>query len=1135
MQSQFNLFKNRRFVPLFIVQFFQAFNDNVFKNAMVLLITYVLAHNAHDGQLMVTIAAGIYIVPFFLFSATAGQLADRYDKTILTRIIKFFELALMIIGTFGFYTQNKEFLMVTLFLMGTHSTFFGPIKYAILPNLVKTDELIGGNALVESSTFIAILIGTIIGGIFIVTKAGVAIIGALTITSALVGLISSFYMPKIPGDETVGQINNNFIQETFSVIKQCRKLPYVFLAILGISWFWLIGATFLSQLPVFTKEIIHGDANIVSFYFALFSIGIGAGSLLCNKLVRGKISAKFSPIALLLLSLFVFDFCYNSGRAVAHHGKDLLGLNHYFDNINNWRIALDLFLLAVCGGIYIVPLYAIIQIDTPESFRSRAIGCNNILNALFMVISAVGVLLLMAIQLSILHVFVVLGIVNVVAALYFCKLLPRKLVVSVIKWLLKFFFHVRVKGLKNYLKVKGNALIIANHTSLLDVAVLSCFLPKPLTFAINSDMARQRWLQPFLKLADTFCVDPTNPMALKSLIKRVEQGDHVVIFPEGRITVTGALMKIYEGPGVIADKAKAQIIPIRIEGAQYSKLSYMRHKIKMRWFPKVTMTIMPAQHIPETNNRGRARRHFMSEYMYRLMTDNVLESANTNQTLFQSLLDAKHIYGGHKKVVEDINRTPLSYKTFILKSLVLGDKIASQTKRKEHVGLMLPNTIATAVTFFAMQAFGRIPTMINFTAGHRNIVSACNTTVVKQIYTSQKFIEAAKLQELVEELKVAGIKIHYLEELKDDIGAIDKVKGLWRATFANWWYHKLEKQISADETAVILFTSGSEGAPKGVALSHRNIQYNRYQMGAFIDFNSSDVMFNALPMFHCFGLTVGTILPLLDGIKTFFYPSPLHYRIIPELIYDVNATLLFGTDTFLNGYAKFAHPYDFYSVRYLFAGAEKLKPQTRRLWADRFGVRVFEGYGVTETAPVLCVNTPMHNKPGTVGQFVPGVEYKLQPVEGVAQGGRLLVRGPNIMKGYFSSEKPGHLVPPSEGFHDTGDIVDVDSDGYVKILGRAKRFAKIGGEMVSLLAVEQYVQELWPENLNAVICQHDDKKGEKLILFTDNPNAKLEDLVKFAKGHNIAAIQIPKAIEVLEEMPVLATGKIDYVELGSPH
>jgi acyl-[acyl-carrier-protein]-phospholipid O-acyltransferase/long-chain-fatty-acid--[acyl-carrier-protein] ligase len=369
------------------------------------------------------------------------------------------------------------------------------------------------------------------------------------------------------------------------------------------------------------------------------------------------------------------------------------------------------------------------------------------------------------------------------------------------------------------------------------------------------------------------------------------------------------------------------------------------------------------------------------------------------------------------------------------------------------------------------------------------------------------------------------VSIVYLEDIRPTITLLDKIRGFIRADAPL-------VPRKADDWAAILFTSGSEGTPKGVVLSHRNMLANAAQARARIDFGREDKVFNVLPVFHSFGLTVGMVLPLVSGVRLYLYPSPLHYRTVPELIYSVNATIMFGTDTFLAGYARSAHPYDFRSLRYILAGAEPVKESTRRVYLEKFGLRILEGYGVTETAPVLALNTPMFNKFGAVGRILPGMEARLDKVEGVEEGGRLVVRGPNVMLGYLKADRPGVLEPPPDGWHDTGDIVTIDEQGFVTIKGRAKRFAKVGGEMISLAAVESLVGDLWPQQPAAVVAVPDLRKGERLILATEKKDATRAELMAYAKQHHAADLMIPSEIMIFEKLPVLGSGKVDLIALA---
>jgi len=1127
-KAQFNLFKTQRFAPLFVTQFLGAFNDNLFKNALILLFTYVVAAKVGlEPELLGTIAAGLFILPFFLFSAFAGQLADKMEKSRLIRRIKLLEIALMVLATVGFLLENSVMLLGVLFLMGTQSTFFGPLKYGILPDHLKEDELIGGNALIETGTFLAILIGTILG-LIVRAPFGPEIISGFLLLVAVAGYMAARNIPKAPSSAPDLKINWNFIGETFSMVREVKKHEVLYLAILGISWFWFVGATFLTLFPAYAQKTLGAQEEVVTLFLALFSIGIATGSLLCNRLLRGVVSARYVPLAAVGMAIFCVDLYYASAHITPQAGG-MTDIKAFLAMPASWRILGDMLGTAIAGGIYIVPLYATLQARSIASQRARVIAANNIINALFMVASALIIGALTSNGVTIPGMFLVTGIMSAVAAVLIVRILPQDLVQSIIRAILKTFYRVEVRGLSNYQKVSNKVVIIANHTSYLDGLLLGAFLPHQLTFAINTHIADKWWVKPAFALFDLLPLDPTNPMATKSLVREVKKGRRIVIFPEGRLTVTGALMKVYEGPGTIAHLANAPLLPIRIEGAQFTPFSRLKGVLRLRLFPKITLTIEePSRFEAPDNLAGRARRQWLAEALYDRMSSLMFNTSNTNRTLFESVIDARRVHGGKQVVLEDVERSPMNYKRLILASFALGRRIKKHTRARENVGLMLPNTVGAVVTFFALQAYGRVPAMLNYSTGIKNLKAACTAADVKIILTSRRFIELGGLEDVATALE-ADHRLVYLEDIKKKVGLADKLFAFIARLAPEFWHHRLSRETTADEAGVVLFTSGSEGMPKGVVLSHKNLQSNRLQISARVDFSPADTVFNALPIFHSFGLTGGMLLPVLSGLKVFLYPSPLHYRIVPELVYDSNASIMFGTDTFLAGYARFAHAYDFYSMRYIFAGAEKLKRETRRLYANKFGVRIFEGYGTTETAPVLAVNTPMHIKQDTVGRLLPGIKHRLDAVAGIEKGGRLVVRGPNIMKGYLRFENPGVLEEPEGGWYDTGDIVEIDDEGFVRIMGRAKRFAKIAGEMVSLTAVETAAATLWVEAAHAVVAVADAKKGEQLVFLTTEKEADLSALRKFMRSEGMSELMAPKYLKPVDEIPVLGTGKTDYV------
>lgn len=685
--------------------------------------------------------------------------------------------------------------------------------------------------------------------------------------------------------------------------------------------------------------------------------------------------------------------------------------------------------------------------------------------------------------------------------------------------LLKLFFGVRVAGREHYPHKAPGLIVICNHQSFLDPLLLAVLLPRKPAFAMNVFQAEKWYFRMLTKLVKVYVLDPLKPMSMKSLIKDVQAGEHVVIFPEGRITTSGGIMKVYEGVSLIVERTGASILPVHIDGAQYSKLSFLKGKVKQRWFPRIRMRIF----LPQALQDG----HYSPQKIYSLMTATMFESSPYRQSVLSAVLASVARNGGGHVVATDINRQPMNYRQLLTKAFVLGEKLA--LGEEKNVAVLLPNALGVMVTFVALHMRGKIPCMLNFSAGAANMLHACRIANVKTVLTSRVFIEKAELQEVANAL-AAENNLIYLEDLRPQIKLIDKLKGLFFAFFPRLKLAHILWETSPDDPAVVIYTSGSEGVPKGVVLSHANILSNIQQVLARVDLNNSDYIFNAMPVFHSFGLTVGMLLPLAQGVKTFLYPTPLHYRIIPDLVYDTGATIMLGTDTFLRGYARYAHPYDFWRVRFLVAGAEKLKESTRQEWSERFNVNIFQGYGVTETSPVLSVNTLMEHKSGTVGRPLPGIECRLMKVEGIDRGGRLEVRGPNVMLGYLKADQPGVIQHQGE-WYDTGDIVDMDEEGFITILGRAKRFAKIAGEMVSLQTVEDIAAAAQSDALHAAVAIPDERKGEQVILCTESREFTREKFMAALKAQNGQDLLLPKQVMFVESIPKLGNGKVDYMAL----
>ncbi|KUJ73022.1 AMP-dependent synthetase [Thiomicrospira sp. WB1] len=703
------------------------------------------------------------------------------------------------------------------------------------------------------------------------------------------------------------------------------------------------------------------------------------------------------------------------------------------------------------------------------------------------------------------------------------------------KGLLKLLYRVQVEGLNHYRRAKESEaplLLVANHVSLIDGVLISVFVPGQTAFMIDEGHTR-KWHERFLlSFVEHFKVNFYNPYAVKRVIKALKAGRQCMIFPEGRITTTGSLMKIYEGTGLVAHKAGAQILPLHINGAQFSRFSYLdgtrQAYTPLRWFPRIRMTLLAPRFlsVPERVKQGKNRHKAYKNALFLLMRDAGFEAHHHPMNLWQALLASEQADQTGEVCVEDINEVALTRKKLRLGAMILGKKLNASlshpASESTRVGVLLPNVAGLAVTFFGLQAYGRVPALLNFTAGLGPMRSACQTAQLDTVITSRKFVDAFDLGETLDALSDL-VSVVYLEDVRETVTWRDKVAALLTRPKT-----LLGQARQPEDEAVVLFTSGSEGVPKGVVLSHDNLVANINQVSAMLTLLPNEQLLNALPCFHSFGLTAGLLWPVLKGAKVYLYPSPLHYAVIPEKVYHLNVKLLFGTDTFFNGYAKKADPYDFYSVRYLVAGAEKLRPETRRLYADRFLTPIFEGYGVTETSPVLAVNIPQSFKHGTVGQLVPGVRARLRPIEGISEGGSLEVAGPNIMLGYLLHTAPGELQPPKDGWHDTGDVVTMDDDGFVQIRGRAKRFAKIAGEMISLTAVESYINAAHPEGHHVVVAVADARKGEQLILVTNDESLSRQGIRQAAQNANVSDLMVPRTVILVESIPVLGTGKTDY-------
>ncbi|EEF58324.1 AMP-binding protein [Pedosphaera parvula] len=707
---------------------------------------------------------------------------------------------------------------------------------------------------------------------------------------------------------------------------------------------------------------------------------------------------------------------------------------------------------------------------------------------------------------------------------------------SFLRTLLRWLYGFRAYN-ETVLSSPGPVLLTPNHVSWIDWLFLGVCLEDDWKFVVSSVSAQTSWLHRKIMLNKrTFPIDTTSPFAVKRMAEHLQGGGRLVLFAEGRLSRTGTLMKLFDGTGFLLHKTSAKVITCYLRGA--NRLPLCPHPGWRKWFPKVTAHFSEVLTHPEAKNLSTAQaRAKLTAWLRDRMVEQQfqVEMDFGPQNVLSAILDsAKQM--PKMEVLEDATRQNLTYRRLIVGADVLSKPLqAALSPKSERVGILLPNVATLPVSLLSLWKLGKVPAILNYSTGTATMLACAQLAGFKQIITSKLFLERARLK--VEPLIESGIEMIYLEDIRARVTGSQKFSSLLKITLdANSFLPDSGRGefIDPASTAVVLFTSGSEGVPKGVELTHRNLLSNMRQMLAATDIMDTDRLFNCLPLFHSFGLTVGTLLPLVRGLYVFIYPSPLHYRIVPAALYDTDCTVFLSTNTFLNGYARRAHPYDFRSMRYLFAAAEKLQESTAQTWSQKFGVRVLEGYGATECSPCVSVNTPLNPKYGSVGRLLPGIEFKLEKVEGVEEGGRLFVRGPNVMRGYLNPDAEAKFKE-LDGWYDTGDIVSVDSDGYLFVRGRLKRFAKVSGEMVSLTAVEDALAGAFPQyGLRcqvAIITRPDEGKGEVLIAVTNEPKMQLEEIRGAIKAKGLTNLSVPREIKVVREIPKLGTGKINHREL----
>ena len=761
-------------------------------------------------------------------------------------------------------------LFLVLFGLGVQATFFGPLKYGILPDHLRPDELVAGNGWIEAGTFAGILTGTIAGGALILLPYGAEVVSALLLVVAACGAAAAFAVlpatPQAPGL----RIDWNIVRETAALLRQARANRPVWLAILGLSWFWTLGAIFLAEFPVLVRDRFAGDPQVITLMLAMFAVGIGAGSVLTARLLRGEVSARYVPPSVILLSLFAADFAWTTWHVGPESGWHTVGA--MLAHPAAWRTLLDLLGVALCGGAFSVPLYAVVQEWSEPTLRSRMIGANNVVNAGFMVLGAVVIAVLQVVGWSPPGVLGLTAAVNLLAAVITVRLLPQVVMRGLFRWYFTRLHGVRVEGLEHYRAAGPRTVVVPNHLSFLDGCLIAAFVPDQPSFAVHSAMAKAWWAQPFLAPVDVLAVDPTNPYTVRTMVRRVQDGRRLVIFPEGRITQTGSLMKIYEGAGTVADKTGADILPVRLDGLQFTPFSRMKGTLRRRLFPPLTLRFLLARRLQVPPDLlGRPRRRAVAAALQDIMVQAAFEGTDISGSLFHALTSAAQRHGPRQVIAEDIERAPITYHRLVLGAAILGRKLGGIRPARQ------PRRPAVAQR-------QRCPGRLHGHAGRRPGASHAELLRWRRGAAIRLRHSATLHRRIV-------ARVHQAGQAGQGGGTAGK-RGCgsfgWKTcgrgsavptNCAGCWTHARRGACRAMAFRPMRPPSccspaARKGSPKGVVLSHRNLRANCAQLASSIDFNPADRVLNAMPMFHAFGLTGGTLLPVLHGRPHLLLPLP---------------------------------------------------------------------------------------------------------------------------------------------------------------------------------------------------------------------------------------------------------------------
>jgi len=1106
-----DVLKSGGFQAFLWTQFLGAFNDNAYR-IVVSLRAVDLVQNPAVRDRYLAAATALFVLPSLFFTGYAGHLADAFSKRKVLIAVKAFEILIMAVGILTLRSSSVPWMFVVLFLMAVHSTVFSPAKYSIVPELVAEKDLSRGNALLEMSTLVAIILG-IAGGSFLYKewKAEAWRIGVVLVGIAAAGFLASLRITRVPAAGARERFRLNPFAEIVIGTRHLLRDRPLWLSVLGISYFWFLGALYQSDLVDLGKETLHASDGQVGLLLACISMGIGAGAMLAGRLSGDKVEIGLVPLGSILLGGFSVAVWMASGTYAGALAA--------------------LFLLGAAAGLFFVPLNAFLQDRAGDREKGRLIATNNIYNTIGMLLAA-GVFVVCR---NVLHmtpqsIILTFGLVTFLVTIYIVTVVDEYLIRFLLWMLTHTVFRIRIVG-QDSVPFRGPALLVSNHMSHVDGFLVGACVQRFIRFMVWKPYYDMKSLNWFFRKTRAIPVggSPRDMVyAIRTARRELADGHVVCIFAEGAISRTGNMLPFKRGMEKIVEGLDVPIIPVHLDRLWGSIFSFERGRFFWKWPKRVPYPVTVSFGAPMP---AASPAHVVRQAIQELSAAAVAHRKTRRDTLGRRLVRTARRNWSQFAMADSSGRE-LTYGRMLAGGILLARWVRRVSAREERIGILLPPTVPGALVNIGVTLAGRIPVNLNFTAGRDGMAAAVQQCGIRTVVTSKAFLAKTRLDAMPGAV--------YVEDILAGVSRLERLRALLAARFAP--ARPICAKASPDSLATVIFSSGSTGQPKGVMISHYNALANIEAMAQVFRIGPSDRIVGVLPFFHSFGFTVTIWFPFIAGCGVVYHPNPVDAKAVGELTRKYRATLLLSTPTFCINYTRKCSVEDFASLRFVLVGAEKLRAPIAAAFREKFGLEPLEGYGCTEMSPVVAVNSPnfdagrdtqVGNKPGTVGHPMPGVAARIvdpvtfEPLPANTEG-LLLVGGSNRMLGYLG--QPARTAEVFRGdWYITGDIARIDDEGFLHITDRLSRFSKIAGEMVPHIRIEEAIAAAIGDAPCAVTAVADDQRGERLVAMYVSPGITPADLWQKLAASALPRLWLPKPenIYLVENLPVLGSGKLD--------